>query len=439
MPRDVALSAVSVHIEAAQRARQDRQLADAERRYRELIAATPDAPEPRIALGVLLLNRGQADEALRMLAPAAAAAPRLFEAQYNLGLALADCGRADEAIAAYRAAVDIDPDSVPALANLGLALKTKRCLDEAVAYLERAAALAPDIAALQLNLAAALHDAQRLAPALAAVRRSTELEPRDPQALLLRAHIEQRLGDFVAAEASLRRVVALVPEHIVARALWSVLLQQVGKTDEARRLLDYLRLLGIRRLDGVTGWPSLSAFNDALAGQILRHPTLAYEPPDKSTFRGSQTREIFDNPTGALAALHAKVHAVLHDYMLRLRGGPPAGDGWHLDAWAVVLNSHGYQAPHVHPASLVSGVYYVRVPEAVKTALAGEAGFIRFGDPGTSMPHGRAIEGLHTAAVRPEEGMFVLFPAYLWHSTVPFESDEPRICVAFDVVPGLRA
>lgn len=437
MPRDIAPSNISVHIAGAWRAHQDGRFADAERLYREPIAAAADAPEPRIALGVSLLKLGQAEEALRVLAPVAAAAPRLFEAQYNLGLALAGCGRTDEAVAAYRAAVDIEPHSVPALANLGLALKAQRRLDEAVAYLGRAAALGPDIAALQLNLAAALHDAQRLAPALAAARRSTELEPRDTQALLLRAHLEQRLGDLAAAEASLRRVVALVPEHTVALALWSVLLQQVGKTEEARRLLDYPRLLGIRRLERVAGWPSLPAFNAALADQILHHPTLAYEPRDKSTLRGSQTREIFDHPAGALAALHVEVHAVLADYMTLMRGGPPAG-GRNLDAWAVVLNSGGHQAPHVHAASLVSGVYYVRVPEAVKTASAGEAGFIRFGDPGTSMPHGRAIDGLHTAAVRPEEGMFVLFPAYFWHSTVPFESDEPRICVAFDVVPGVR-
>jgi hypothetical protein len=28
-----------------------------------------------------------------------------------------------------------------------------------------------------------------------------------------------------------------------------------------------------------------------------------------------------------------------------------------------------------------------------------------------------------------------LFPSYMWHGTIPFRSDEPRMTVAFDVVP----
>ena len=39
-------------------------------------------------------------------------------------------------------------------------------------------------------------------------------------------------------------------------------------------------------------------------------------------------------------------------------------------------------------------------------------------------------------AVQPREGMMVLFPAYLYHRTIPFKSDEKRICIAFDVVPA---
>jgi hypothetical protein len=31
--------------------------------------------------------------------------------------------------------------------------------------------------------------------------------------------------------------------------------------------------------------------------------------------------------------------------------------------------------------------------------------------------------------------MMVLFPAYLYHATVPFRSSERRISIAFDVLP----
>jgi hypothetical protein len=36
--------------------------------------------------------------------------------------------------------------------------------------------------------------------------------------------------------------------------------------------------------------------------------------------------------------------------------------------------------------------------------------------------------------IRPEEGLMVLFPSYFYHGTVPLESDEVRISIAFDVI-----
>jgi hypothetical protein len=40
-------------------------------------------------------------------------------------------------------------------------------------------------------------------------------------------------------------------------------------------------------------------------------------------------------------------------------------------------------------------------------------------------------------SVRPELGLLVLFPSYFWHGTLPFHSEQPRLTVAFDVVPDL--
>ena len=40
------------------------------------------------------------------------------------------------------------------------------------------------------------------------------------------------------------------------------------------------------------------------------------------------------------------------------------------------------------------------------------------------------------ARIQVRVGRLVLFPSYMWHGTVPFEADQPRMTVAFDVVPG---
>jgi hypothetical protein len=38
--------------------------------------------------------------------------------------------------------------------------------------------------------------------------------------------------------------------------------------------------------------------------------------------------------------------------------------------------------------------------------------------------------------VKPEAGKLVLFPSYMWHGVEPFESDAPRLTVAFDALPA---
>jgi hypothetical protein len=38
--------------------------------------------------------------------------------------------------------------------------------------------------------------------------------------------------------------------------------------------------------------------------------------------------------------------------------------------------------------------------------------------------------------VKPAVGKLVLFPSYFWHGTVPFQSQNMRLTVAFDVTPG---
>ncbi len=37
---------------------------------------------------------------------------------------------------------------------------------------------------------------------------------------------------------------------------------------------------------------------------------------------------------------------------------------------------------------------------------------------------------------QPVVGHLALFPSYFWHGTVPFQSADDRLTIAFDVVPG---
>lgn len=63
---------------------------------------------------------------------------------------------------------------------------------------------------------------------------------------------------------------------------------------------------------------------------------------------------------------------------------------------------------------------------------AGHAGRIGFGRPWARF---QAKVKAMVRLIQPEEGMLLLFPAYVFHRTIPFEGADERISIAFDVLP----
>ncbi len=324
--------------------------------------------------------------------------------------------------------------------NLGFVLQELGQTDAAVACYRRAIALAPDLAQAYVNLAGALHEQRDLPESLAAIRRAIELQPSDATLQASLAQTLRELGDLAGAEAVYRRALELQPGLPMAQAHLSILLQQLDKPDAAQVLLDYDRLLRRRAVDQVEGWPTVAAFNADLARSIQDHPTLMRDPPGKATKHGSQTLEILHAAEGPLAAMQRLIEAAVAEYLAETVAAasdvfarPPTN--WHLHGWGVVLRSSGHQTPHFHPAGMVSGVYYVRIPAVVRNGQAGDAGCIRFGQPEPGLGGAETLAARLTTSIRPAEGLMILFPSYFWHQTIPFESHEDRICIAFDVLP----
>ena len=102
--------------------------------------------------------------------------------------------------------------------------------------------------------------------------------------------------------------------------------------------------------------------------------------------------------------------------------------------WANINPPGGYNAPHIHPNSLFSGVYYVKVPK--------NSGELVCNDPRpgiqTTMPtrvKGQPPQGLwREAHLQPLQGRVIVFPSWLWHAVEPNMSNDIRISVSFNFV-----
>ena len=129
--------------------------------------------------------------------------------------------------------------------------------------------------------------------------------------------------------------------------------------------------------------------------------------------------------------------APIRDYVSRLRDADTAhptdrrkNAAYRLaGSWSVQLQPGGFHINHVHPQGWLSSAYYVELPDVADEAT--RAGWLKFGESGVP------VEGCAPDHyVRPYPGLLVLFPSYVWHGTVPFESGGRRLTAAFDVVPG---
>jgi hypothetical protein len=165
--------------------------------------------------------------------------------------------------------------------------------------------------------------------------------------------------------------------------------------------------------------------------------SLRAHPLNQSVREGTQTRRNLlniDDPV--IQTFFAAVDPVIRRYISELGAGDDpfrsrsTGDYAMAGAWSVQLNpGGGRHIDHVHPKGWISSAFYVDLPSAVEAG--GKEGWLQFGAPGTpTEPHLPAQYD-----VRPQPGLLVLFPSYMWHGTLPFTGEARRLSLAFDATP----
>lgn len=405
--------------------------------YRRAVELQPGFAEAHYNLGGALRALGHLGDSVAAYGRAIALRPNLAQAHSNLGYVLQELGRVDEAIESCQRATGCDPNFPGGHSNLGDALREAGQLDAAAAAYEQAVQLQPDFAEAWTNLGAVYRGLGRFDEAVAAHRRAIARRPGFVEAYvnLCIAWLDQR--DPAAALRTCEDYLARAPGNARVLALKAVALDELGDRAAARALVDFDRFIQPVRFETLAGFDSLTAFNAALAAHIRAHPTLVYSPTSHATRHGRHSGELLAGDKGPMAALEAAIDGAVRAYIGDLPGDPEhpflaePPRRWRLTAWAVVMESQGHQVPHIHPAWL-SGVYYVELPGIIEDADAERAGWIEFGRPGLQVPYTVDPE---VRAIKPEEGLMVLFPSYFYHRTIPFEGAEERICVAFDVLP----
>jgi uncharacterized protein (TIGR02466 family) len=182
--------------------------------------------------------------------------------------------------------------------------------------------------------------------------------------------------------------------------------------------------------------PDAEAMNEELQALILAEEAKCASI-GRSNIGGWHSRPDFlSRSEPAVDALTGWISWALSRMVDTTAGVGSSKESLSLSGWAAICRNGAYHAPHSHPDSAWSGVYYVN--SGTSNAAHPLSGILEFLDPRLGAesvrtpgdPYGDPFR------VRPGAGLLVLFPSWLYHWVHPYTGEGPRIAVSFNAAMG---
>jgi tetratricopeptide (TPR) repeat protein len=468
---------------------------DAEASYRQSIALKPDYAEAHYNLGNVLKELGRQADAEASYRQAIALKPDYAEVYSNLGNVLNELGRQADAEASYRQAIALKPDYAEAYSNLGNTLNELGRLLDAEASYRQAIALKPDFTEAHFNLGNTLKDLAKLVDAEASYRQAIALKPDYAEAYSNLGNALKELGRQADAEASYRQAIALKPDYAEASYYLGILLYEGGDYKRATKLFTGLSIqksksyllrcfylqneysLFNEQLENLINLGE----NNSIIGSLCLRSAIKYEKNIRNPYCGDPfnyvkevdltqrcnfkinfiqvTRNIlsdksylsknqghlsngyqtagnlFSIQSDAINEIQRIIRYEIEGYRSYFEGSDEGlitqwPKSYVLYGWLINMKSGGKLRPHIHENSWISGSVYINVPPKIEVDSGNLVLCIddrEFEEGGAKNP---------SKSIDVTTGKMVLFPASLMHFTIPFESEENRIVLAFDVTPS---
>lgn len=412
-------------------------------------------------LGVAYMNLNKLEKALKCFNNVTNKRPDFYEAFNNMGGCYIELQRFDEGIEVYEKAVAIKPDFVPSLRNLGAALRDMGRVEEAEAILEKIPPLKPDFALGHLSLGVAKSELGKLDEAMECFKTAIKLQPEMHVAhyelgkackelgkleealtsfekvdnMIARVQVLEMLHELERKEELLERLPILnakEPKNLRAAAFSAYASHQYGVENNHDFCPDPISFVSVQNID--TGAEHLNLLENLMSAAddlttVWQHATTqGGTQTHGNLFDPQLDNEYFDQLEKIIRKqIRSYVNNFKDSGIGLIRSFPKQ---FTLRGWRVKLMKGGHQKPHIHSGGWLSGVFYLQVPEKMKA----NEGSIAFSLHGYDY---RVVnEDIPGKEHIPSAGELILFPSSLFHWTIPFDSNEERQCIAFDVIPG---
>ena len=401
--------------------------------YERALTLQPAMPDIYYNLGNIQHDLGDWEKAASCYQKALSLRPEFALAAYNLGNICRDQGRLDEAIQCYRHALAHDPEHAASYNNLGNALKHRGELEQAIPCYEKALHYQPDYPDALYNLGNAFYEMQDFSSAIPWFDKAG-IRDAAPRALYCAYKIGQfddfraRLGQHLqVAQHYSPQVATLVAHHAV----------NFGTQNNYRFCPQPFDFVYHESMPELTG-PD-SALRQALLNDIAN--SAIDEREQGRLHNGVQSSgNLFYRGEASFSALAELVRGHFARYLERfgdadcelLRAFPQARE--FESSWYIRMRQGGHLTSHIHESGWISGALYLAVPTR---ATDSDEGCFELSLHGDDYPVVEGAGEFPSRVLPLTVGDIVLFPANLFHRTVPFQADEERVCIAFDLKPGV--
>jgi uncharacterized protein (TIGR02466 family) len=463
--------------------------------FRKMLAIDNNIAEIYVNLGILYSQLNENNPAIENYKKALQLKPNLTMAHFNLATLLQAQGQLSSAALHYQQALAMQPNFVEALANLGTVLQLQGHLKEAKQCYQRTLHFRND-AQGQFNLGTVLHDLGEHESAIQAFQTALQLDTQFADAWNNLGETLRDKGEMTEAVRCYKHALQVQPQH--DRALYNLgefycladqlteaipyfeasnfadakerALQCLYKTkqfDTFKQRFDelthsqahYSILLGTLSTHYATNFgeenaysfcPSpmdyvlhtrideLAELNSELLMQLLddiQHLAIAERKQGRLYYGIQSAGNLLQRSETSFQQLATLIRAKVREYQQHFSNSncqliqqfPDTIE--FSSSWYLRMKKGGHLTSHIHEEGWISGCVYLQLPDK----NGAHEGSFEYGTDGDDYP--RLHDNFPLHIVDQQVGDLVLFPSSLFHRTLPFHSDQQRVCVAFDIKP----
>ena len=428
--------------------------------FEEAIKIKPDFAEAHNNYGFYLKDENEISKALSHHKKAIKIKPDYAEAHNNLGICLFELSRPNEALSHYERAIKIKPDYAEAHNNLGNVLKELGQISDAILSYKKAMNLRPDFQFVFSNLAACYADLGQADEAnkLFSKARGDNKDYEQGILLMKKKYYSKAIVSFKASrfldwqekviECYYRnkdfnrfeeKIVAIKEKNCLPflATLSAHYAQNFKVSDPYNFCPSPLKFVHHEQI------PELMENDQQLVKEVVKDISTAdilqkYQGSFNGTAGQQSSGHLFRRPEQSFAKLSDALIKSIKKYFLQFKNEDnefirlfPSNISFD-NAWFVKMQSGGYLTPHIHEKGWISGAVYLEMPK--NSGVDGQDGAIELSSDGAGYP--KLHDDFEKKIILPNVGDVIFFPSSVFHRTIPFNSDEERICVAFDVKPA---